>query len=282
MRKFFLHFLCILFSANLCNGQGNSLGMATSLDNDSLLYASGFRLIGTTVDNLISPSIPDSVFTEKVKMLNKMKCRIIMCNVLFPGRIKIAGPDVNEQQVLEYLGAVLKRAKIAGVPNLILGSGGARRLPDQYDEEVAKSDFIRLCRKMGQLAQQYQITIVLENLNSTETNFLNSVREAAEVVRKVDHPNFRLNADIYHMLREDESPGEIVNAGKLIVYCEIAEEEGRTLPGVSGQDFQPYLKALHKIRFKGPIIIEGNSKNLASDLPKAFAYLTSQLNLAKK
>jgi sugar phosphate isomerase/epimerase len=256
--------------------------MATSLENDSLLYASGFRLIGTNVESLIGPSIPDSVFQKKAEAIRKLKTKLIMCNVLFPGSIKIAGPDVSEGRVLEYLEGVLKRARAIGLPNLILGSGGARRLPEGYDKEKAKADFSLLARKMAVLAKQYKVTIILENLNSGETNFLNTVSDAADVVSRVDHPNFRLNADIYHMMRENESPGEIVKAGKILVYCEIAEKKDRTLPGVTGEDFRPYLKALRQIGFSGPIIIEGRSADLRKDLPLAFRYLSSQWDDAGK
>lgn len=267
----------IFFSASLCAAQQHPMGMATALENDSILYASGFKLIGTTVEKLISPTMPDSLFEEKVRMVRNMQCRVIMCNVLFPGKIKIAGPEVNETEVLNYLEAVLVRAKKAGVPNLILGSGGARRLPENYDMHKAKTDFIALAKKMADLAKRFDITIILENLNSTETNFLNRLKDAAEVVRAVDHENFRLNSDIYHMMKEDESPEEIVRAGKLIVYCEIAEEEGRTLPGINKQDFRPYLRALKQIGFTGPIMIEGNTKDLQTDLPIAMSYLQDQL-----
>jgi sugar phosphate isomerase/epimerase len=257
-----------------------TLGMATSLKNDSLVYASGFRLIGTTVESLLSPLATDSVFREKSKKLNDLKCKVIMCNVLFPGTIKIAGPDVNEKIVLDYLEKVLQRARAAGVENLILGSGGARRLPESFDQKKAKDDFVMLAGKMAMLAQRYGVRIILENLNHTETNFLNTLKDAAEIVRRVNHPSLRLNADIYHMLREDESPEEIVRAGKLIVYCEIAEEDGRTLPGVKGEDFRPYLLALKKIKFKGPMIIEGNTSDLKKEVPQAFDFLVKALDNA--
>ena len=69
------------------------LGMASSLSNDSLLYASGFRFIGTTVSNLISPDLPDSVFQKNIEWVKRLQCKVVMCNVLFPGSVKIAGPD---------------------------------------------------------------------------------------------------------------------------------------------------------------------------------------------
>ena len=257
-----------------------ALGMATSLDNDSLIFASGFRLIGTTVSDLISPKITEDDFKQKLEKVKALRCSVIMCNVLFPQTLKIAGPDVEEQPVLEYLHKVSARAKQMGIRNLILGSGGARRLPDNYDKAEAMRKFAVLGKKMADVVSQYGVTLILENLNSTETNFINTLKDAASIVRAVDHPNFRLNADIYHMMKENESPEEIVQAGRLIVYCEIAEKENRTLPGVKGEDFMPYFQALKKIKYSGPILIEGRSENLAQDVPKAFNYLTAMLKKA--
>jgi sugar phosphate isomerase/epimerase len=278
-------FCCILLALFLAGSHLYAqkipkLGMVAELEHDSLLHATGFRLIGTTVGSTISPSLSDEEFAANLQKIKALKSRLYMCNVLFPGSLKIAGPAVDEVKVLNYLNAVLARAKKAGVKHLILGSGGARRLPDDYDKEKAKEEFAGLSRKMAIAAKQYGITIILEHLNSTETNFLNRLSDAADVVRRVAHPSFRLNADIYHMLKEEESPEEIRKAGDVIVYAEIAEKEGRTLPGVAGEDFRPYLKALRDIRFKGPILIEGRVNNLQDDVPRAYAYLTAQLKEA--
>ena len=170
--------------------------------------------------------------------------------------------------------------KRAGIKNLILGSGGARRLPDGYDNEKAKTEFALLAKKMAINARKQGITIILENLNNTETNFINKLKDAADVVRAVNHPNFKLNADIYHMMKEGESPQEIVNARGLLIYSEIVEVEQRTLPGVVKENFIPYLQALKAINFKGPILIEGRSQNLQKDVPNAYVYLTNQLKAA--
>ena len=66
----------------------------------------------------------------------------------------------------------------------------------------------------------------------------------------------KLLCDIFHMLKEDESPDEIVKFGKHIVHCHIAEKENRTPPGVKGDDFRAYLSALKKIGYKGGLSIE--------------------------
>jgi len=50
------------------------------------------------------------------------------------------------------------------------------------------------------------VTLSVEALQRSETNFLNRVSQAARLVRAVQHESVRLTADVFHMLREDEGP----------------------------------------------------------------------------
>ena len=256
------------------------LGMIAPIAQDSLLHASGFSFLGESVGRMLSPSLTEAEFQSNLEKIKATKTKVYVCNVLFPGSIKIAGPEVDEERVLGYLDTVFSRASQARIPVIVLGSGGSRRLPENYDKAVAMKDFAALARKMAGVARKHGITIAIENLNSTETNFLNTLQDAAEVVKSVDHPNFRLNADIYHMMKENEPPQHILDAGDIIVYVEVAEKAERTLPGVAGDDFSPYFRALKKIGYKGPLFIEGRVKNPETEIPSAARYLTKQLREA--
>ncbi|RZL48066.1 MAG: sugar phosphate isomerase/epimerase [Pedobacter sp.] len=253
------------------------LGIIASLDKDSLVYAAGFKLNGASVGALISPSLSEEKFQQNLDRIKKSKCKIYLCNVLFPGKMKIAGPDVDEQKVLAYVDSVFLRAKLAGVQIIVLGSGTSRRIPDNYDIQKAQTDFVALCKKMAILAQKHQVKIAIENLQRKETNFLNTVKATAKVVELVNHPNFGLNADIYHMTWENEPPQNIVDAKKFLIHCEIAETEKRTVPGIKGDDFRPYLKALKGANYKGPLFIEAGFEK-ASDIELSFNYLSKQVH----
>ena len=279
-RLFTVLAISISLSGTAFSQQLPELGIASSLDNDAVLYQSGFKLIGETVGNLLSPKLSNAQFLKKVASLKAAQCKVYMCNSFFPGELKIAGDKVDEQAVLTFADTVLSRASKAGIPAVVLGSGSARRLPEGYDVKKATVDFIKLAKKLAALARKYKVKIFLEALNSTETNFITTLSQAADIVRGVDHPNFRLNADIYHMLKENESPQSIIDAGKIIEYCEIAEKDDRTYPGFKGDDFVPYLKALKKIKYKGYIFIEGRWTNLKTEAPLAKAYMEAQLKEA--
>ena len=256
------------------------LGIVSPLSRDSVIHAAGFKYIGESVSNMLSPSLSDEAFEANLKRIKSAKTKVLSCNVFFPGNIKIAGPDVNAEQVLVYAEKVLSRADKAGVKYIILGSSSARSIPQGYDKEKAKSDFVKICSELAKLAGKYKIIIALENLQSSETNFINTVKDAADVVRQVNNTAFGLNADIFHMMRENESPDEIVKAAKLLVFCEVAEKEKRSLPGVMKDNFMPYFKALKKINYKKYIFIEGKIENPEIEIPFAYTYLTQQLKEA--
>ncbi|HEX8426830.1 sugar phosphate isomerase/epimerase family protein [Hymenobacter sp.] len=253
------------------------IGVVAPIEQDSILYAAGFRMLGETVSRMVSPSLSEEQFKQNLARIKKAKCKVFLCNVFFPGKLKIAGPNVDNARVVAYADSVFSRAQQAGIPFIVLGSGGARRIPEGYNVQKAQADFVVLCRQMAVAAQKHGIMIAIESLEATETNFLITLKSAADVVRAVNHPNFKLNADIFHMMREGESPQSIVDAKDLLVYCEIAEKEKRSYPGVRGDDFKPYLRALRKANYQGYIFIEGNTSNPSADTPLTFAYLTKQL-----
>lgn len=253
------------------------LGIMSGLGQDSIAHAGGFTMIGESVRKMLAPGLSDEDFNANLKQMKAARCKVTVCNLFFPGNIKIAGPDVVESKVLSYADSVLNRAGQAGVKLIVLGSGGSRNIPAGYDLAKAQTDFVALCKKIGQLGAKHKVIIALENLETTETTFITSLKSAAEIVRRVNHPNFRLNVDIFHMMREGESPDEIRAAKGLVGYCEVAEKEKRTLPGVMGDDFKPYFRALRDINYKGLIFIEGSIGNAALEIPAAYKYLSAQL-----
>lgn len=268
-------FLTLGFAAN--KEAIPQLGIVAGLAQDSIANVAGFKMIGESVRRILSPDISDAEFERNLQKIKGAKCKVVTCNLFFPADLKIAGPEVKDEKVLAYAEIVLSRAKRAGVKIIVLGSGGSRNIPSDYNLKTARANFVVLGKKLGQIAAKHGVVIVLENLEKTETNFITSLNEAAAVVKAVNHPNFRLNADIFHMMRQQEPPSDILKAGDLIALSELAEVEKRTLPGVMGDDFKPYLRALRKINYNGFIFMEASTKNAEVEIPQAFKYLSKQL-----
>ena len=81
------------------------------------------------------------------------------------------------------------------------------------------------------------------------------------------------------MLKDNEGPEQIVKYGKYIVHCHIAEKQNRTAPGVVGDDFREYFRALKKVKYRGGLSIEGRWKDFDSEAKKSFEVLTQQMSV---
>ena len=255
------------------------IGVVQDLANDSLLQTLHFKYLVESTSKILSPrEVTDQQFRERLTAIKKLPVPLYGCNLFIPGDLKVVGDEVDEQAVLEYVDVVLQRAQAAGLTLITWGSGGSRGVPEGFSRLTATAQFIYMAKKVASVAAKYDIILALENLNSTECNFINTVGEALAVVKAVDHTNFRLCVDIYHMLKDNESPDAIAGSKGYVVYCEVAEKEGRTPPGVQGDDFTPYLEALKKEDYTGNIVIECRWDDLEQQGASAYQELREQID----
>jgi sugar phosphate isomerase/epimerase len=253
-----------------------SIGISTSITNSAILASAGYSFVEETVRGFLVPDQPEPVFEQKLALLKDSKLPVEACNIFLPGSYKCVGPVPLHEEILKYSDTAFRRAKMAGIKIIVFGSGGARAIPEGFSGEGAKQQFISLCKQLAPVAMKYDITITLEPLNKKECNFINSIAEGAEIVQEVNHVNFRLLADIYHMLMENESPANIIKYGHLLSHTHIAEKINRSAPGVNNEDFTPYFRALKEVNYSGRMAIECTWQNLADQASKALSVIRNQ------
>jgi sugar phosphate isomerase/epimerase len=253
------------------------IGISTGVANSAILASAGYSFVEENVRGFLVPAEADSVFEQKLALLKESKLPVEACNSFLPGNLKCVGPAPLHDDILKFGETAFKRAQMAGVKTIVFGSGGARAIPEGFSRDEARKQFISLCGKLAPIAKKYNVVISLEPLNTKECNFVNSVAEGGEIVEEVDHKNFRLLADIYHMLMENESPSNITRYGHLLYHTHIAEKNGRTAPGVNNEDFTPYFKALKEVNYKGRMAIECSWKNLGEQAAPALKTMRNQL-----
>jgi len=276
IQLYLLALVCCLITS--CNSQKSepTFAVCCKLSQYPVVRQAGYDYIEPGVGDFLAPGKEESTFLTNLAKLEEMNGKIISCTVFLPGHLKVTGPETKHDEILTWAETTFSRAQKVGIPYIVFGSGGARRIPEGFTREEATEQFISLCKKLGPLAEEYKVTIVVEPLNTKETNMINSLKEGAEIVESVDHPNIRLLCDIYHMLQESESPDEIILFGKYIKHCHIAEKGTRAAPGTDSFDFTPYFKALKQIKYNGCISIEGNWDDFDSRAPSALQYMKEQ------
>ena len=254
------------------------IGVCTSVSNADMLAAHGYTFIEESVGRFLMPTQSDEEFNKMLQQAQNAAIPVKACNSFIPGSLKSVGPDAVHPEILEFMEIAFRRAQIAGVEYIVFGSGGSRAVPEGFSKDNALRQFIDLCSQMAPIAARYNVVVVLEPLNKKECNLINSVLEGGEIVEEVNHPNFRLLADVYHMLMDGEGPESIEKYGHLIEHTHIAEKEGRAAPGTHNEDFTAYFKALKNVGYKGKMSIECRWEDLEAQAASSLETIRNQLS----
>lgn len=243
--------------------------------------ACGLDYLEANVASFLVPEQSDSVFAEQRKAADSLGLPIYSANGFFPRDILVVGPDADLERAGRYARTAIRRASEAGIKILVLGSSRSRSIPEGFSREEAEGQFLSLLRDMAPTAEKYGVIVAIEPLQQDETNFINTVKEGAQMARMAGSPNICVIADFYHMARESEPAEDIVDAADKLVHCHIAECANRTPPGVDGDDFTPYFKALKQIKYQGCVSLECRWDDVDAQLPVAVQVMKEQIQTLK-
>lgn len=253
----------------------SAMGIAAPLGRAAFLKTQGAGFLTESVSGFLVPDQSDEVFAENLKKLAGSPLPVLACNgFIRPAHLRCVGADANHDQVLEWAGIAFRRLKLAGGKFIVFGSAGARALRDGWPKEKADGQFVALLKRMGPLAGKEGVTVVVEQLQAAECNYINRIGDGARLIREAGHPNIRLLADLYHMARMGDSPADLKAAMDVVVHIEIAEKDERTVPGVRGDDFRPFFRVLREAGYQGAVSIEG--KGTDDQIGPAFKEIAKQ------
>jgi len=253
------------------------LGACSSADKWESLKKAGADYVEEGVGKLLKPNAPDAEVEKVLADLKAKNIPVPVCNGFLPGDLKLVGPEARHDAVVEYATKAFQRAKEVGIGIIVLGSGGARKVPDGFDRAKAEEQFVAVLKRLGAAADPFGVTVAMESLNRSETNFGNTLRDCLGYIKAANHPRIKLVADFYHMMRENEGPEVIVDAGSRVVHVHVAEKAERTPPGTAGDDFKPYLAALKKVGFSGRMSLECRWKDFNAQVGPALAAFKAQM-----
>jgi len=252
-----------------------SMGLAAPLEKAAFLKLQGAEFLTVGVGDLLVPDQPVAAFEQNLTKLAASPLPVLACNgFIRPTHLRCTGPDANHEPILEWADTTFRRMKIAGGKFIVFGSGAARQVPEGWTKHQAISQFVSLLKLMGPLAEAQGIIVTIEQLQAKECNLINHLVEAAAIIRTAAHPNIRLLADLYHMAVMGDTPADLTSAMDVIAHVEIAEKEGRTVPGVNGDDFRPFFKVLKESNYRGSISMEGKWQD--NQIANAFKEIAKQ------
>ena len=253
-----------------------AFGITGRIGDARKLKDAGCEYIEEGVGGLLMPTKGDDEFAKRLPEISASLLPVKNCNSFLPGDLKSVGPDAKIDAVLAYANTAFKRARMVGIDIITYGSGGSRKIPKDFPLNDAKKQFIEILKGMGPLAAAQGIRVAVEPLRKEECNFLNNIREVAEMIRAANHPNVGITADLYHMVLGGDVPADLDANVDILHHFHLAEKEKRALPGVAGDDFRGWFGVLAKHGWKGRVSIEASGGGDQAALTKAFAYLRTQ------
>jgi sugar phosphate isomerase/epimerase len=162
------------------------------------------------------------------------------------------------EQQTAHVKKVMSRLSKLGVQVLVFGSGGARRVPDGFSKDEAWKQLVDFSRRAAEEAKPAGITVTIEPLRQQETNIINTAAEGLKLVEAVNHPNFQLMIDFYHLASEHEDPAIVLTAKDRLRHLHVANPNGRVFPQKWDEfDYAPFFANLKAIGYDKRISMEG-------------------------
>jgi len=165
--------------------------------------------------------------------------------------------EEEHDQVEKQFRAVVETAKKLNIKRILALTGQRRKdiSAEQQTEIVVKG-----LKRLGPIAEQAGVTIVLEILNNLVNHpgyFLVYTAQGVEMMKAVGHPNVKLLYDIYHQqISEGNLINNIKNNIQYIGHFHIGDNPGRQYPGTGEINYKNVFKAVYDAKYDGYLAME--------------------------
>ena len=273
LKTIFVVFVLAAGAASFSQTAGKvRVGYCTGLKNLEAAKAAGFDYVELSATEIANLS--DADFDTAAAHVKQVGMPTPVANLFVPAAIKLTGSATDAAQQDAHVKKVVSRLSRLGTQTIVFGSGGARRVPEGFAKDEAFKQLVDFGRRAAVAAQAHGITITIEPLRQQETNIINSAAEGLELVKAIDHPNFQLMIDFYHLASEKEDPAIVVRAKDHLRHLHVANPQGRVFPQKWDEfDYAPFFAKLREIGYDRLISVEAGTQDLPGQAPPAIALL---------
>jgi D-psicose/D-tagatose/L-ribulose 3-epimerase len=175
-----------------------------------------------------------------------------------------ASPDASVRaRAVEWLKTVVEINHVLGAETVV---GPYHSAIGQFtgggptaDEKKWSADVLR---QAAEFAKSAKLMMAIEYLNRFECYLLTTAQQAVELVKMVDHPNFRTMYDTFHAHIEEKSQAATVRTlAPVLAHVHISEND-RGTPGTGQVDWDEAFSALSEVGYEGWMVIEAFGRAL--------------------
>ncbi len=180
--------------------------------------------------------------------------------LLTPPGLSITSPDAAvRQRTIEVMRGLIELCADLGGRVLVHGSPGQRPIPEGETRETAQRRAAACFAAIAADAEQAGVTYCIEPLARAETEVINTVAEAAAIVREIDSPAVRTMIDCCAAGQSEDEPvhaliDDWLPLG-LVTHIHL-NDPNRRGPGQGDMAFGPIIQALEQHNYRGIMSVE--------------------------
>jgi sugar phosphate isomerase/epimerase len=166
-------------------------------------------------------------------------------------------PDaLVRERTANYLCDLAVCCRDLGGELLVFGSPAQRRMPAGASRDQAADWAADTFRRAAPVIRDCGVRLCLEPLSPSEADFINTIDEAVDLLRRIDHPSFMLHLDVKAMSTEALPTPDLVRSFGAQAGHFHANDANRRGPGFGSTDFGPILQALRDSGYNRWVSVE--------------------------
>ena len=163
---------------------------------------------------------------------------------------------IVRQRTIAFAQRLARLCSAMGAKVMVWGSPKQRDIAGHDDVVDATERAIDGVRAVCEVAGPLGVTVAMEPLGPSETNFLQFAGDTVDFIRRVDHPACRLHLDVKAMCQETQSIPEVIRDHSAHLAYFHANDANLKGPGAGDTDFVPIARALRDVHYEGYVSVE--------------------------
>jgi sugar phosphate isomerase/epimerase len=249
-------------------------GCCVDVDQVGVLAAAGYDFCELPA-RALRPGDDDAATLAALRAAEALPLRPEAFNSLIPPTLPLVGPNVDRAALQAYLRRAFTRMAQVGGQVAVLGSGGARRIPEGMPRAPALDQLADALALAADEAGRAGVELALEHLNQGECNVFTSIAECQSFIEGRGLAGMRLLADLHHIEAEQEPLAHVVSAAPLLAHVHVADG-GRRAPGLGGYDYAGFMATLRQVGYARRISAECGWEDLPAQAAGALAFMRTQ------
>lgn len=169
----------------------------------------------------------------------------------------MTSPDAEvRRKTTEYFGHLARFCADLGAGVMVCGSPQQRNLLPGVTHDEAMKYAADVFGAVVPVLEETEVTIALEPLAPSETDFMQTADVAVELAEMIGSPQVRLHLDCKAMSSESTPIAELIRRHHAMLAHFHANDANLQGPGFGDVDFMPILEALGEVDYRGWVSVE--------------------------